>query len=211
VALMFRRGLVDSGQVRGPADLQGRRVALPARGIPTEALLAAWLRPSGLRVDDVEIVELGFPDQLPAFGSGAIDATVIPEPFQTRLLDQSLATIYQRSDEIYPGYQVAEVMYGATFPREQPEVARRFMIAYLRGVRVYNDAVVKGDPTARQTTASLMAMAGVHPDGRLNVSSLADNQEYWLSTGQQQARIDLGLVVDYSFADAALQVLGPYR
>jgi NitT/TauT family transport system substrate-binding protein len=226
VALMFRRDLAESGQVRSPADLRGRRVALPARGIPTEVLLSYWLRPAGLRVDDVEIVEMSFPDQLPAFGSRNLDATVIPEPFETRLVDQGLATVYQHSHEVYPGFQVAEVMYGATFAQEQPDVARRFMVAYLRGVRVYNDGFVKGDAAARQVTIAAlvqntpvkdaalydrMALSALDPDGRINMTSLAADQDYWLASGAQQQRIDLNALVDYSFADAAVQVLGPYR
>ncbi len=226
VSLMFRRDLADSGQVQSPADLRGRRVALPARGIPTEVLLSYWLRPAGLRVDDVEIVEMGFPDQLPAFSSHNIDATVIPEPFETRLADQGLATVYQHSDAIYPGFQVAEVMYGAGFAQDQPDVANRFMTAYLRGVRVYNDGFVKGDAAARQLTIAAliqntpvkdaalydrMALTALDPDGRINVTSLAADQDYWLASGAQQTRIDLNALVDYSFADAAVQVLGPYR
>jgi NitT/TauT family transport system substrate-binding protein len=226
VALMFRRDLADSGELRGPADLRGRRVALPARGIPTEVLLSYWLRPAGLRVDDVEIVEMSFPDQLPAFGSRNIDATVIPEPFETRLADLGLATVYQHSHEVYPGFQVAEVMYGAAFAQEQPDVARRFMTAYLRGVRVYNDGFVKGDAAARQVTIAAliqntpvkdaalydrMALTALDPDGRINMTSLAADQDYWLASGAQQTRIDLTALVDYSFADAAVQALGPYR
>jgi NitT/TauT family transport system substrate-binding protein len=226
VSLMFRRDLVDAGQVRGPGDLRGRRVALPARGLPTEVLLSYWLSPVGLRVEDVEIVEMGFPDQLAAFGSRNIDATVIPEPFETRLVDQGLAAVYQHSDEVYPGFQVAELMYGAAFAQEQPDVARRFMLAYLRGVRVYNDGFVKGDQAARQVTIAAlirntpvkdaalydrMALTALDPDGRINLASLAADQEYWLASGQQQSRIDLNALVDYSFADAAVQALGPYR
>jgi NitT/TauT family transport system substrate-binding protein len=226
VSLMFRRDLVEDGQVRGPGDLRGRRVALPARGIPTEVLLATWLRPAGLSIADVEIIEMGFPDQIAAFGAAALDATVIPEPFQTRLVDQRLATVYQGSDEVDPGFQVAELMYSASFAREQPELARRFMLAYLRGVRVYNDAVMKRVPAARQMMVAAlvqhtpvkdpalyerMVLAALHPDGRINVASLAQHQEYWLATGVQQTRIDLDALIDYSFADAAVQVLGPYQ
>ena len=226
VSLLFRRELVDSGQLRGPADLRGRRLALPARAIPTEVLLSRWLRTANLRVDDVDIVELGFPDQLAALGAGAIDATIMPEPFLTRVVESGLATVYQRDNDIYPGFQVAEVLYGAAFARDQAELGRRLMIAYLRGVRVYNDAFVKGDPAARQITIESliqhtpvkdpalydrMTMAGLNPDGRINLASIAEDQDYWLANGAQQTRIDLETLVDYSFVDAALQVLGPYR
>jgi NitT/TauT family transport system substrate-binding protein len=226
VAMLFRRDLVEGGQLRGPADLRGRRLALPARGIPTERLLADWLRPTGVRVDEVEIVEMGFPDQLPAFSSRALDATIIPEPFATRMVDQGLASAYQGSDEVYPGFQTGVAMYTAGFAQEQPDVARRFMIAYLRGVRLYNDAFIKGDAAARQITVAAliqytpvkdaalydrMTMAGLNPDGRVNLASMNDDQDYWLASGAQQARIDVASLVDYSFADAAVQALGPYR
>jgi NitT/TauT family transport system substrate-binding protein len=226
VALLFRRELVDSGQLRGPGDLRGRRLALPARAIPTEVLLSRWLRTANLRLDDLDIVEMGFPDQIPALGTGVIDATIMPEPFQTRVVESGLATLHQRDNDIYPGFQVAEVLYGAAFAREQPELGRRLMIAYLRGVRVYNDAFVKGDPAARQITVEAliqhtpvkdpalydrMTMAGLNPDGRINLASIAEDQDYWLASGAQQTRIDLESLVDYSFVDAALQVLGPYR
>jgi hypothetical protein len=35
---------------------------------------------------------------------------------------------------------VAVLAYGPKFWRERPDVARRFMVAYLRSVRFYNDA-----------------------------------------------------------------------
>jgi len=179
-----------------------------------------------VRVDEMEIVEMGFGDQLPALASHAIDATIIPEPFWTRIVDQGFATYYQGSDDVYPGFQTAEAIYGAAFAQEQPDVARRFMVAYLRGVRVYNDAFVKGDAAARQITVAAliqhtpvkdaalydrMTMAGLNPDGRVNLASMVDDQEYWLASGAQQARIDVASLVDYSFADAAVQALGPYR
>lgn len=98
--LAFRRDLTESGQLRTPADLRGRRVALPARGITTEVALAGWLRQGGLSLSDVEVAELGFPDHITALASGAIDASVTIEPFLTRILGEQLGTLYQRTDEL---------------------------------------------------------------------------------------------------------------
>lgn len=56
-----------------------------------------------------------------------------------------------------------------------------------------------------------MVFPGLHPDGRLNLTSLAEDQAFWLANGTQQTPVDLATVVDYSFVDAALQVLGPYQ
>ncbi len=224
--LLFRRDLAESGQLRTPADLRGRRVAVPAQGITPEAALAAWLQQAGLTLNDVEIVELGFPDHANALASRAIDASMTIEPFIIRAVDLGAATIYQRTDELFPGYQIAEVLYSDQFDREQPDAARRFMVAYIRALRFYNDGFVHGDAAKRQeVVASLtrhtavkdaalydrMVMPGLHPDGRMSLESLANDQEFWLQRGLQQSRIDINALVDYSFADAAVQTLGPYR
>jgi hypothetical protein len=44
------------------------------------------------------------------------------------------------------------------------------------------------------------------------VASLTEDQDFFVTTGLQQTRIDINTLVDHSFADAAVQVLGgPYR
>jgi NitT/TauT family transport system substrate-binding protein len=223
---MFRRDLADSGALRSPRDLRGMRVALPARGITTETLLLHWLRQSGLSLNDVEVVELGFPDHGAALAGGAVEAIISTEPFITRILDQNLATIYQLSDQPYPGFQSAEVIYSAQFVESQPDAARRFMVAYLRALRYYNDAFRHQDAAKRATATEILArytpvkdvalyermyMPGINPDGRLNRASIAEDQEIWLASGLQQARVNLDEVIDESFVQSALQVLGPYR
>jgi NitT/TauT family transport system substrate-binding protein len=224
--LLFRRDLVDSGRLRTPGDLRGLRVANSVAGSVNEALLLAWLRPHGLGLDDIEMVEMGFGDHAAAFNGRTIDAAVSIEPFLTRVVDQGLATLYGRLDEVLPGFQVASVYYSAQFAREQADAARRFMVAYLRAVRYYNDAFGGGDLAKRQDVIGIltrhttvqdpalyerMAMPGLHPDGTLNVASIANDQEIWLGLGLVQNRVPIQDVVDLSFAEAAVHVLGPYR
>jgi NitT/TauT family transport system substrate-binding protein len=148
------------------------------------------------------------------------------EPFVTRIVDDRYGTLYQRSDQIAPGQQVAEVFYGAPFLCDQPDVGRRFMVAYLKAVRFYNDAVERNDPARRQEAVAIlmrntpvkdavlyepMAMPGLAPAGRLNVPSLTCDQDFWLARGVQQTPVNLDELVDHSFADAAVAALGPYR
>ena len=51
---------------------------------------------------------------------------------------------WQGTDETYPNYQIAMLLYAPHFAAAaQRSAAERFMIGYLRGVRDYNDAFVK--------------------------------------------------------------------
>jgi NitT/TauT family transport system substrate-binding protein len=196
------------------------------RGASPEASLAFWLRRAGLTLDDVEIAELGFPDIPAALAQRSIDAGIAIEPFVTRAVDLGGGAVYQRTDELIPGYQIAEIIYAGHFAGEQADTARRFMIAYLRGVRYYNDAFSGGDLSKREEVVGIltrnttvkdpalyerMVMPGLHPDGRVTLASLIEEQEFWLAAGLQQAKVNLEEIVDQRFADAAVQALGPYR
>jgi NitT/TauT family transport system substrate-binding protein len=225
-ALLFRKDLVDSGQLRTPADLRGMRIGISARGTSGEPDIAAWVQPYGMTLDDVEMVELPFPEHAAAFVGRTLDASMNIEPFVTFIADQGTGSIYERLDTFVPGEQIAEVIYSGQFATEQPDAARRFMVAYLKAVRDYNDAFSRNDATKRQqiiatltqrtTVKDLalydrMSMPGLQPDGRINVARVAAHQDFWVATAQQQARVNLDTVIDQRFADAAVQALGPYR
>jgi NitT/TauT family transport system substrate-binding protein len=225
-ALLFRRDLADSGQLRNPGDLRGLRVAWSARGSTGDPAMAAWLRPYGLTLDDVEILELNFAEHGSALAGRSLDASINIEPFVTRIVDQGLATLYQRFDAVVPGDQIAEVIYGGQFAQERPDAAHRFMVAYLKAARYYNDAFTHGDAAKRQEIVGIlarhtpvketalyerMAMPGLDPDGRVNLASLAEHQEVWITAGLQQTPIDLNDVVDRGYAEAAVRALDPYR
>ena len=53
--------------------------------------------------------------------------------------------------------QVAVIMYGPSFVETAPEVARRWMVAYVRGLRAYDDAFVRQDPAAYHEAVEVLA------------------------------------------------------
>ena len=78
--LTVRKALWDSGEVRSVADLKGRRVALNSKASATEYWLYAALATGGLTPNDVDVVELPFPDAVAAMANGVLDASLIGEP-----------------------------------------------------------------------------------------------------------------------------------
>ena len=48
------------------------------------------------------------------------------------------------------------------------------------------------------------------PYGKIPLDSLEKDQEYFVGSAQQQQRINLGDVLDMSFAEDAVRRLGPY-
>ena len=221
---MVRRALVESGQVRSAADLRGLRYASPAPGISPELDLAAFLREGGLTIRDLDVTHMSFPDMVAAFANESIDAAPPVEPFATTILGQGTAVLLKRDYEVNPGHQVAVLFYSPEFSRS--ELAPRFMVGYLRGARLYNDAFLKNNAAAREKAIAAMiqhtpvknralydqmALSALHPDGQMNLQSFEQQQDYFLAAGLQQGRVDLQSFIDLQHAQAAVRQLGPYQ
>ena len=56
-----------------------------------------------------------------------------------------------------------------------------------------------------------MIWPGLHPDGKLNVSNLQDQQEWYKEKGQIEQLVPQDKLVNTSFAEAAARELGPYQ
>jgi NitT/TauT family transport system substrate-binding protein len=221
-----RRAVYDSGAVRSVGDLRGRKVAVASVRSGAEAVAAQALKQGGVGIDEVELTVLGYPDMLAALGNGAIDAGVIIEPILTAAVTRGLALTWPEgySSTAYGGaYQAGLLLYGGQFAADT-DLARRFMTAYLQGIRTYNDAFVKGegradvvriltDATSVKDPAlyEQMNMAGLDPDGRVVRESLQIELDYFRQRGYYTGALTLDNVLDQSFAEAAAQQLGPYR
>ncbi len=219
-ALVIRAPLAN--EIKEPADLKGRTYSEPGPDGTGEVSLATYLHKGGLTIKDVNFVALNFSDMQAALESGKIDAAGPVEPWVTRSVESGAARVLVRYDEVIPGHQAAVVLFSEAFA-QQRDVAVRFMVAYLKGARFYNDGFVKNDAAKRAEAIDILAaatkvdkalfdkmvMPGLHPDGKVNVDTLEGDQKYFVAKGSQEKAIDLQTAVDMSFADEAVRILGP--
>ncbi len=228
--LMVRKDLVTSGRYKSPRDLKGMKVAESTQGSMLAPALARLLGTVGLKYDDVQHVFLGFPAQVAAFSNGAIDASLLAEPSATLAEHQGLAVRVLSNDKWYPYQQQSVLMYGSSLLRKRRDVAAAFMIAYIRGVRFFNDALVGGHIKGRTAPTILdilveatpikdrkiyqeMVSNAVDPNGHLNVVSLSDDLEFFKKQGANgvtDPTMTVARAVDTTFVEAAVRKLPPY-
>jgi NitT/TauT family transport system substrate-binding protein len=182
----------------------------------------------GLGYDDAQQVFLGFPQHLPAFANGAIDGSITTEPTVSEIVKAGTAVRFTGNDAFYPNAQVAVIVYSGNFIKTRKSVAERFMVAYLRAVRDYNDALQNGHlagPGADELVAIFtrygnikdaallksMITHGVNPDGAVNVDSMKKDWLFFKQHDQIKGTVTVDQVLDQSFVDAALKQLGPYK
>jgi NitT/TauT family transport system substrate-binding protein len=224
--LLVRKDLVDTGRYKQLADLKGMTIAAAAQGAGSESSLNEGLKKGGLKFSDVNVVYMGFPEMLAAFRNKGIDAGVTNEPTVTRAIAEGFA-VRASKDTIYPGQQTAVVLYSDAFIKNRA-VAQKFMNAYLRALRDYNDALKDGklagpgadeiiailneytnikDPTAYRTMTPFAA----NPDGYVNRETLQNDYGFFKERGLIKAHVTVDQVIDNSFADEAVRLLGRYQ
>jgi NitT/TauT family transport system substrate-binding protein len=226
--IVVRKDHVDSGRYRQVKDLKGMKFAMNAPGVSNTSTLNTLLKSAGLKYSDVETVDLPLPEHVIVLKNKAVDAAASVEPAPTIAVKNGDAVVIKRDDEILPHHQIAVLLYSEEFALKRPDAARRFMRAYIRAVRFYNDALKDGrldGATADEVIAILseatpiksrdiykaITPTGMNPDGRVNTESLAYDLAFYREQGLIRGEVTIDAVVDHSFADAAVKELGPYR
>jgi NitT/TauT family transport system substrate-binding protein len=221
IALMVRKDLADRGQIKTFADLKGRSVGITTRKATLELALVRALRAAGLGLSDINLVVMPFPQINGAFGSKTLDAGYQVEPLVAAAVAKKLAVRWRGLDEMWPNVQNVFLVASEKFAA-RTDVGQAWMVAYLRGVRDYNDAIFKGrdregvirilsesTPVKERSTYDTMVMPGIHPDGEVNVESLREALAALKAAGDVKD-VDLDRVVDLSLVRHARTVLGPY-
>jgi NitT/TauT family transport system substrate-binding protein len=224
-----RKDLVERGRFKGFNDLKGMTIAVGTFGSANSSAVNEALKRGGLRWDDANMVALAFPQHLAAYANKAIDASMTNEPTASEAVKEGLAVRIAGNDEIYPDQQTAVVLYSEVFARQRPQLALKFMRAYIKAVREYNDALSGGKiagPNADEvisilTEYTFIKDAGIHraitpaaidPDGRMNLDGLRNDLQFFKQRMLiQDSAITVERIIDTSFAAAAVKELGPYK
>ncbi|MBI4320314.1 MAG: ABC transporter substrate-binding protein [Chloroflexi bacterium] len=220
--LTMRADLQD--RVKDFKDLRGLKISVASKASVSLPQIAKALAKGGLTTKDIDLVEMPFMDSLAAFANKGIDGALLIEPFGTQAADRGLAFNWKRvHPDFYPNHQAGVLMFGAEFHQRQPEVARRFVIAYIKGIRAYMDAFDRNADTdaiinvlTKYTSLKDPAVyrkvrtPGFDRNGYVFVQHLIDDQNLYVDEGlmKPNEKIDMNKLVDHSYVEYALSILG---
>jgi NitT/TauT family transport system substrate-binding protein len=222
--LAVRADLVPAGGTLPLAEIKGRQIAVttdPKAG-GQGFLLVKMLASVGLTMDDLDWKTIPYRDMPDLMANRQVDGAVFVEPFYTLSAQRAPLVMWQNLSDYYDGQQTAAYVFGEQFHQGRPDVARRWMVANLRGVRDYNDWQRRGQPAdeiadilARATGLSVDVVQQVqwehmNPDGYLNVPGIEADQRQLLEWGAIERLVPMDHVVDHQFVDYALAQLGKY-
>ena len=216
LALIVRNEHLKSGRFKTLKDLKGFKMGLTSLdGVSQEILTERFLQKGKLTSKDVTFVKLSYAEMNLALKAGTIDATIQLEPFLTKAVLENIATIVGKGSEVYPKQQSGALFYSPQFIQNNPEEAKKFMVAYSKGISDYNNAFVKNINRAA-VIADLkksikieddiiwekMAIVGLNPYGALNIKELQTDIK-WYEKNYIKKQLDIKTIVDTSFSDFA--------
>jgi ABC-type nitrate/sulfonate/bicarbonate transport system substrate-binding protein len=219
--LVIRKSLIDSGKIGDYKDLKGHKFAISGHGVTTEYLLDNALKRGGLTLNDVKTVTMRFPEMFAALSNGSIDGAILGGPLAQRASEKGVAVMWRGSGDLAPGHHISLVLFSPKFVEERPDVARRYMVAYMKGVRAYHDAMFDGVDKDRVVKILMQAakikdpklISGTVPitvDQNLTVNrdAIVWDQDWYAAHGYVKTKIDVNKVIDTRFVDYAIKKLG---
>jgi NitT/TauT family transport system substrate-binding protein len=220
--LVIRKDLVN--EIKDFKNLRGRKIAVVGTASLDEVYLVRCLQRGNLTLKDIdEQVIRSFPDMMVALGNKSIDAAMVIEPFVAQGISRNIVDPWKDPQEYDPDAQIAILIYGTGLAKN-PEVANRFMVAYVKSLRDYNDAFFKGkgkkemiDLLAKQSVVKDPALyekmypTGLNPDGYVRMKGVGADLEWYRANNLLQREIKLEDAVDNKYVDFAVKTLGKYE
>ena len=222
--LMLRPDL--AGKVTSLAQLKGKVIASNGAGSVSTYEVGKMLETAGVAIADTDVKIFPFTQMPIAFANKAIDAGIAIPPFVYEFLDQKIAVNFASVDGLVKPtpMTIAVIMINTDWAKRNPEVVRNYYTAYLRGVRDYCNAY-HGAASIKEEIAAALIRHGserreeiLHKypwparsaEGRINMASMLDMQDWYIKNGYSRAKFPPERLVDSSYADYAVQKLGPF-
>ncbi len=219
--VLLRKDLADSGQVKTIADLKGMKVAIPTPGSLGEQTVEELLKLAGVKPGEVELTVLGPADAPAGLANKAVAAAYLWEPILTAVVRQGTAVKWIPTSSAFGGKkQETMLIFGPSIAKDQ-DLGRRFMIAYLKGVRDYLKAFTTKEGrqeavnslikyTAGKDAAlyDVMEMPYINPNGVLDMKSIEPQQKWLAEKGLYTGKKTVADLADPSAVEYAVQRLG---
>jgi len=221
VAFLIRKDLIDSGAVKDYPDLKGKKISPIIKGSAVDRVVHLALTKGNLKESDVDLEYIGFPDSLAAMGNKSLDGAIEVEPLITTAVEKNIAVAWKWGVDITGPSQGTVIMYGQNMAKNRQDAGKRFMVGYIKAIRDYIDAFSNGkDKQAiigiltKNTTLKDPALYDkiqlpwFDPNGAMNIQSMKDMQQWFVSNGYVKTAANMDTTVDMSYVNAALAQVG---
>ncbi len=195
-------------------NIKGMKVALTPTS-SAEYALDLLLKNTGLTHADVEILNLPLATRLEGLINGSVDIAAVSDPWTIRAI--KAGCVEWRPWQTYmPDFQFSINMFGPNLLVKDPEVGKRYLMAYLKAARQYNEGktprnveIISKYTEMKPEEVQASCWMAIRPDGQVNTAdpSLQDFQEWAVANGYLSAVVPAEQLFDLSLLAAADEAL----
>ena len=219
--LVLRNDLKST--VTSARQLKGKMIAINTPASVLHFMLARLMESEGLTIDDVQTISMSWPNMAPGMETKAFDGGMVVEPFAAQFSAKNISFPFKRAADFIkaPPLEVSVMLYSKGWTDKDPDQAKAFTLAYLKGVRDYVDAMKGGPKRAevidiciKYTSLKDKAMydkmqwSYMDPNGEISFDGLREQQEWYARHGYVATKANVEAMADRRFLDYALEKLG---
>ncbi len=197
-ALLARKAIVTDGELNlSPSDIKNVKASYSKSTI-AEYFYDSMMSPFGAGSSDIEDIFLPY-NQLPeAIKTGNMDLVMMAEPWVSRILNTGEAVTLRDYKNDFPNAEFSVMMFGPTLLKDNPEAGKRFMVAYLQGLKQYLEGKTERNiAIANQYTqldpAELQSLCWqpIRADGAINTQTIVDFQNWAVTKGYLEKAVSV--------------------
>jgi len=208
-----RKDLVDSGKLNDLKNLKGMNIALTGAS-SAEYALDMLLKDTGLTSKDVNVKDIPLPTRLEGLKTGSIDIAAMSDPWTVRAVNAGSGVVWHPWQEYLPNLQFSIIMFGKNLLVNNPDLGKRFLTAYLKGVQQYNQGktdrnveIISKYTKLTPAEVKQSCWMSMRSDGKMDLTGMQGFQQWALDKGLLVSLVPNDKLVDLSFIDAANQAL----
>jgi NitT/TauT family transport system substrate-binding protein len=155
-------GLVVKPEITSPADLKGKTIATPQLGNTQDVALRSYLKSQGFNVEtsgggDVSIIPQANADTLTQFASGDIDGAWVPEPFFTRMQQESGGKVLIDEKTLWPNgrFVTTQLIVATKFLNAHPDVVLDLITGEAQAIKFITDTPADAQKVTNDGIAKL--------------------------------------------------------
>jgi NitT/TauT family transport system substrate-binding protein len=212
-AVLIRKDLFESGEVTKPEDMAGLEFASRDTGIQAY-LLDTYLKDAGLSINDLVFNDLPDSVLVDAFQSETIDGSVVTEPLLSFVLNSGEAVILAESQNVVGSLQYGVIAFGPNILNDNPELGERFLAAYLKGVKQYNEGKTDRNleiisEATGETIDNLKSgcWPAIREDGSVDFQAINGYQQWSLDKGEIDNLVSEEQFWDPRFIEKAFELI----
>jgi NitT/TauT family transport system substrate-binding protein len=220
--ILVSKAAYESG-ITTPAGLEGTRFGITTAGSSFHYMAHKIADGEGFSRDSLQLVPLnGVPAVIASLRSGQVDAwSIVPNIAGGLVASGDVFEIGDISDYI-EDYQVTTIFTSSRIAADEPDMVRAFLAGFSRGVDDYNAALVEmtmsedevveisrmiheyvytDRPFENADPAIRAGAMRINANARMNLTSIRDQLEWFVSEGLVPADASIETLVDASYVE----------